>query len=177
MVAGQFCGSRDFMPRKSTAPRDRRPQRPIQILLAEDCLGDVALVRKALETVQVATKLTVVEDGDQLLQYLIDALNLENQKTALPFPDVVLVDLNMPKLDGFKALELISAQNGGQPLPLVVISSTSMPEDRRLARDLGANAFIDKALGPSEFIQQLQFIERLRLEPGTIVSKASARRH
>ncbi|MFT5032484.1 MAG: CheY-like chemotaxis protein [Bermanella sp.] len=165
------------MPRKSTVQRDPGPRRPLQILLAEDCRADVALVRKALASVQVPTELTVVDNGDQLLQYLVDALNLEDQTNALPFPDVVLVDLNMPKLDGFKALELISAQNGGYTLPLVVISSTAKPEDRRLARDLGANGFIDKALGPSEFIQQLQFIERLALTSGTIVSKPSARRH
>lgn len=165
------------MPRKRTAHSSRSLQRSIQILLAEDCLGDVVLVRKALESMQVPTELTVVEDGEQLLQYLVDALKLENQRSLLPFPDVVLVDLNMPGLDGFKALELISEQDGCRNLPLVVISSTSKPDDRRLAKALGADGFIDKTLGPEEFIQQLQFIERLWLAPGTVAHQPSRRHH
>ena len=69
--------------------------RPVQILLAEDSVGDVVLVRKAIESMDVPTQLTVVEDGQQLLRYLVDALKLENTESALPFPDVVLIDLNM----------------------------------------------------------------------------------
>ena len=151
--------------------------RPVQILLAEDSVGDVVLVRKALESMNVPTQLTVVDDGEQLLHYLVDALKLEDPESALPFPDVVLIDLNMPKLDGFKAMELISEQGGCQHLPLVVISSTSNPEDRRLAKHLGAYGFIDKALGPMELVEQLQFIERLWAAPHTLEHSASRRRH
>lgn len=145
-------------------------------MLAEDCIGDVALVRKALESVQVPTELTVVEDGERLLQYLVEALKLEKRRSVVPMPDLVLLDLNMPKLDGFKALELISEWDGSHRLPVVVISSTSNPDDRRLACELGADGFIDKALGPNEFIQQLRFIERW-LEPAALVPSPSPRHH
>jgi len=165
------------MPRRKKTQNEASHGRSIQILLAEDCLGDVALVRKALESVQVPTTLAVVEDGEQLLQYLIDALKLENDSTHLPFPDVVLVDLNMPKLDGFKALELISEQNSCRHLPLVVISSTTNPDDRRLAKALGAHGFIDKAQGPEAFIEQLLFIEHLWSSPAAVVGSPSTRRH
>lgn len=165
------------MPRKKQRHSKHDLERSVQILLAEDCLGDVVLVRKALESIQVPTRLTVVEDGEQLLHYLVNALKLEDPESDLPFPDVVLVDLNMPKLDGFKALELIAEQNGCRHLPLVVISSTANPDDRRLAKALGADGFIDKALGPEAIIQQLQFIERLWLEPATMMARPSPRHH
>lgn len=164
------------MPSKYTAHGKPPSRRAIQILLAEDCIGDVALVRKALESILVPTELTVVEDGERLLQYLVETLNLEDGHSALPPPDVVLLDMNMPKLDGFKALELISEWDGSHSLPLVVISSTSNPDDRRLACELGADGFIDKTLGPNEFIQQLRFIERW-VEPAALVDSPSPRRH
>ena len=165
------------MPPKRPVQDEPKPGRSIQILLAEDCLGDVALVRKALATMQVPTELTVVEDGEQLLHYLVDALRLEKESSLLPVPDVVLVDLNMPKLDGFKALELINEQSSYRHLPLVVISSSSSAADRRLARTLGAHGFIDKAGGPAAFVQQLQFIERIWSGTAAVLSSPSSLRH
>ncbi|MBB3048658.1 CheY-like chemotaxis protein [Litorivivens lipolytica] len=154
----------------------RRQRRPVQILLAEDSLGDVVLVRKALEAIEVPFELTVVSHGEALLSHLVDALKLDG-KNSLPFPDLVLIDLNMPRLDGFKALELISQQEACRQLPLVVISSSSNPEDVTLAYELGADGFIDKALGPAGFIEQLKFIEHYWSREGLIINPGPQSRH
>lgn len=152
-------------------------RRPLKILLAEDCIGDVLRIRKALRSMAIPTVLTVVEDGERLLHYLVDALKLEHAESKLAFPDVVLLDLNMPKLDGFKALELIAAQPDCGTLPLAVISSSANPDDVRLAYQLGAHAYIDKRLGKREFVEQLQFLERMWNEGTTLVRNPSDRRH
>ena len=152
-------------------------RRPLQILLAEDCISDVLRIRKALQSMAIPTVLTVVEDGERLLRYLVDALKLEQAESKLVFPDVVLLDLNMPKLDGFKALELIAAQPSCGALPLVVISSSADPDDVRLAYQLGAHAYIDKGLGRREFVEHLQFLERMWSEGATLVRNPSNRRH
>lgn len=153
-----------------------REQRTVQILLAEDSLGDAVLVRKALQTINIPFELTVVSDGEELLSYLVNALELDGQN-SLPFPDVVLIDLNMPKLDGFKALELISQQEACSQLPLVVISSSSAPEDVNLAYELGADGFIDKNVGPAGLIEQLKFIEHYWSRGGKNIFPGSTSRH
>ena len=165
----------DMASRQLPDPTTRTP-RPVQILLAEDSLGDVVLVRKALEAIDVPFELTVVSHGEELLNYLVDALKLDGEN-SLPFPDLVLIDLNMPKLDGFKALELISQQEACSQLPLVVISSSSTPDDVCLAYELGADGFIDKAQGPAGFIEQLKFIEHYWSREGLIINPGSTSRH
>lgn len=153
-----------------------REQRTVQILLAEDSLGDAVLVRKALEAIHIPFELTVVSDGEELLRYLVNALELDGEN-SLPFPDVVLIDLNMPRLDGFKAMELISQQEACSQLPLIVISSSSAPEDVSLAYELGADGFIDKNLGPTGLIEQLKFIEHYWSREGKNIYPGSTSRH
>ncbi|WP_372781603.1 response regulator [Litorivivens sp.] len=152
-------------------------RRPVQILLAEDCLGDVILVRRGLEKLNIPFELSVVDDGEQLLNYLVDALRLEGCKQTVPTPDLVLIDLNMPKLDGFKALELIAQKENYKELPLVVVSSSANPEDIRLAYELGAHGYIDKALGPAAFIERLQFLEHYWRREGLLIAAGSKSRH
>lgn len=154
----------------------RHHRRPVQILLAEDSLGDVVLVRKALEAIDIPFELTVVSHGEALLSHLVDALKLDGDN-SLPFPDLVLIDLNMPRLDGFKALELISQQDVCSHLPLVVISSSSNPDDVTLAYELGADGFIDKAVGPAGFIEQLKFIEHYWSREGLLINPGNSSRH
>ena len=81
--------------RQKNSDLTTREQRKVQILLAEDSLGDVVLVRKGLEAINIPFELTVVSHGEELLSYLVNALELDGQN-SLPFPDVVLIDLNMP---------------------------------------------------------------------------------
>lgn len=162
--------------RQKNSDLTTREQRKVQILLAEDSLGDVVLVRKGLEAINIPFELTVVSHGEELLSYLVNALELDGQN-SLPFPDVVLIDLNMPKLDGFKALELISQQEACSQLPLVVISSSSASEDVSLAYELGADGFIDKTLGPAGFIEQLKFIEHYWSREGKVIYPGSTARH
>lgn len=152
-------------------------RRPVQILLAEDSMGDVILVRRGLEALGIPFELSVVEDGEQLLSYLVNALELDGGKSSVPTPDLVLIDLNMPKLDGFKALELIAQKEGCRELPLVVISSSSNADDVRLAYDLGAHGYIDKALGPAAFIERLQFLEHYWQRQGLLLSTGSRAKH
>lgn len=150
---------------------------PVQILLAEDCLGDVILVRRGLEALSIPFELSVVENGEQLLEFLVDALQLDERERTVPIPDLVLIDLNMPKLDGFKALELIAQRADCKNVPLVVISSSSNPEDVRLAYDLGAHGYIDKGLGPAAFIERLQFLEHYWQREGLLISAGSQAKH
>lgn len=152
-------------------------RRPVQILLAEDSMGDVILVRRGLEALAIPFELSVVENGEQLLDYLVNALQLDGEEPSVPVPDLVLIDLNMPKLDGFKALELIAQKDGCKDLPLVVISSSANADDVRLAYDLGAHGYIDKGLGPAAFIERLHFLEHYWQRQGLLISAGSHVKH
>lgn len=120
----------------------------IQILLAEDNRGDVLLVREALDTHGIGYQLHVASDGVQAAGY-IENIGLP---AGPPCPDLLLLDLNLPKKDGHELLKLFRSHPICAPKPVIVITSSDAPSDRRRAAELGANYF-RKALDLDEFMK------------------------
>ncbi|MCO4294656.1 response regulator [Solitalea sp. MAHUQ-68] len=121
---------------------------PIKVLLADDDKDDCFLFKEALEEVSLATQLKVVNNGEQLMHYLT--------KEAVEFPNVLFLDLNMPRKNGFACLEEIKSSENLMHIP-VIIFSTSYDEniaDRLFKK--GAQHYICK---PAEFSQLIKIIE------------------
>ena len=116
----------------------------ISILLAEDNPADVYLIEEALREHGVAFRIHVAEDGEAAINLLA---NDEIQ------PDIVLLDLNMPKRSGSVVLDRLRARPGSEHIPVIVLTSSDSPSDREEAMRLGATRYIRKPTGLDEFIQ------------------------
>ena len=117
--------------------------RPIVILLADDDEEDRMLASHALETSRVVNDLRFVEDGEELLDYLYHRGRYSGDG-ASPTPGLILLDLNMPKLDGREALEQIKKDPALCGIPVIVMTTSQAEEDIYRSYDLGANSFISK---------------------------------
>lgn len=120
-----------------------------QILLAEDNPADVYLVRKALETADLAESLEVVDDGEKAVTYIEEA----DRNEKAPRPDLLLLDLNLPRKSGHEVLARLRLSPNFGDIPVVVISSSGSPRDQASAMGLGANHYFQK---PSEYHQYMQ---------------------
>lgn len=120
-----------------------RRKRPITILMADDDPDDRMLTEEAWEENQLANELYFVEDGEQLLNYLHrrgEYAHLSGE----PLPDLVLLDLNMPKKDGRESLKEIKASPNLRRIPIVILTTSKAEEDILRTYDLGASSFITK---------------------------------
>ena len=129
------------------------------VLLVEDNPGDVRLVEEAFRKVDSETALLVVSDGRAAL----DVMAGRGEYADTPQPDLVLLDLNLPRLDGGKLLAELKADPDVRRIPVVVLTSSQMPEDVVRAYDRHANAYLTKPVDPAEFIDAIEAIERFWL--------------
>lgn len=116
---------------------------PITILMADDDPEDIMLAEDALEEARLANNFVAVPDGEQLLDYLHCRGDFADPDDA-PRPGLILLDLKMPKVDGFEALEAIKSDPDLRQIPVVVMTSSSAQEDVYRSYDLGVNSFISK---------------------------------
>ena len=120
----------------------RKEIQAIVILMADDDPEDVMLARDALAESRLANTLNVVEDGEQLLDYLHQRGKYD--ATNAPRPGLILLDLNMPRLDGREALARIKSDASLKRIPVVVLTTSKAEEDVFRSYDLGANSYITK---------------------------------
>ena len=118
----------------------------LQILLAEDNEGDVLLVQQALAKHQIDHTLHVVCDGDEALKFFASIGH------GLPCPDVLLLDLNLPKVDGGEVLERFRKHPACTKTPVIIVTSSNAPQDRKRVELLGANAYFRKPSDLHEFM-------------------------
>ena len=121
----------------------------LHILLAEDNFGDVLLVRQALTEHQIDHELHVVKDGDEALQFL----ERMGEAGEPPCPDVLLLDLNLPKVDGPQVLQAFRKHPACAQTPVIVVTSSDAPTDRKRVEALGATAYFRKPSELSEFMR------------------------
>ncbi len=121
------------------------PTKPksITILIAEDDLDDQLMIKEALEENRLASDLRFVNDGEELMQYLLRKGKYENPETC-PRPGLLLLDLNMPKKDGREALKEIKNNPELRSTPVVVLTTSKAEEDVYRTYELGVNSFITK---------------------------------
>ncbi|WP_089092717.1 response regulator [Nodularia sp. NIES-3585] len=128
---------------------------PIEVLLVEDNPGDAQLTRIALEDSKIAVNLNVVEDGVEAMAFL----RKQGNYAKAPHPDIVLLDLNLPKKDGREVLAEIKADHRLRRIPVVVLTTSQSEEDILKAYNLSANCFITKPVDFDQFVKIVQSIE------------------
>jgi DNA-binding response OmpR family regulator len=115
------------------------------ILLAEDLPDDVFLTRRAFDEASIKNRLLVVRDGEECLAYLYGQGEYSD-RDAYPMPNILLLDLKMPKIDGFEVLREIRANKAFSALRVIVLTSSGEIRDVNKAYELGANSFLVKPL-------------------------------
>ncbi len=129
--------------------------RPIEILLVEDNPGDVRLTQEALKEGKVRNHLNVVWDGMAALAFL----RREGEYEGAVRPDLILLDLNLPKKDGREVLEEVKGNPELRRLPVVVLTTSEAEQDILKAYDLQVNAYITKPVDLDQFIGVVRAIE------------------
>ncbi|MDS0281753.1 response regulator [Haloarcula onubensis] len=132
---------------------------PIEILLAEDNPGDVRLTEKALDTGDILNTLHVVDDGVEAMAFL----RSEGEYEAAPRPDLFLLDLNMPRMDGQAVLEAMAEDESLRRIPVVVLTSSEAKQDILDSYDRHANAYLTKPVDFDGFVDIVQRIEEFWL--------------
>jgi chemotaxis family two-component system response regulator Rcp1 len=127
----------------------------IQILLVEDNPGDVRLTVEALRHAKVANELHVVGNGEEA----IDFLRQQGGHVDAPRPDIVLLDLNLPRLDGRDVLADIKSDPELATIPIIVLTSSTAEADIQRSYELHANCYISKPVDFSEFLSAVQSLE------------------
>ena len=127
----------------------------IDILLVEDDPGDVRLTREALKEGKVLNSLNVVGDGIEALAFL----RHEGPYAKMPHPDIILLDLNLPRMDGRELLAKIKSDPNLLRIPVVILTTSRSEEDILKSYDLHANCFITKPVGMDQFIQVVKSME------------------
>jgi CheY-like chemotaxis protein len=128
--------------------------RPIEILLVEDNPGDVRLTIEALREAKVCNRIHTVYDGMQAL----DFLNRDVSHVNVPFPDLILLDLNLPKKDGREVLASIKANERTRHIPVVVLTTSKSEEDIIKSYELQANCFVTKPVDLDQFLEVVKSI-------------------
>ncbi|HUH70728.1 MAG TPA: response regulator [Mycobacterium sp.] len=129
--------------------------RPIDILLVEDDPGDVLIAREAFEHNKLQNRLHVAHDGEEGLDYLYRRGAHEDS----PRPDLILLDLNLPKYDGRQLLEKIKSDPDLCRIPVVVLTTSSAEEDILRSYNLHANAYVTKPVDLDQFMKAVRQID------------------
>jgi CheY-like chemotaxis protein len=130
-----------------------RPQ--IEILLVDDNPGDVRLLIEAFKESRFPCNLSVVEDGEEALEFL----RREGDYARAPRPNLIFLDLNLPRIDGMEVLAEIKLEESLRGIPVVVLTSSSSHDDVDLAFRLNANSYITKPDGLDGFVEMVRSIQ------------------
>lgn len=135
-------------------PEPEQLPRIVEILLVEDNPGDVRLTRESLEESKIINNLSVVNDGQEAL----DFLHRKNGYEDAPRPDLILLDLNLPVKSGQQVLEQIKKDPELRQIPVVVLTTSEAEEDVVSSYELNANCYVNKPLGFEQFQQVVDTI-------------------
>ena len=123
----------------------------VEILLIEDNKADILLMQKALVKTDLKTSITVIRNGDDAIKYLTNNIIEHNN-----IPNLILLDLNLPKKDGFEVLKEIKSNNNLKRIPVIILTASSSKEDINKAYDMSANSYIVKPVKFRDFILVVQ---------------------
>jgi CheY-like chemotaxis protein len=141
--------------------------KPVEILIVEDNEGDVVLIEEVFEEAKIRNIIHVAEDGEEAVLYLRG----EGKFSGSPRPDIILLDLNLPKKDGREVLKEIKEDNNLKNIPVVILTTSNAEKDILRAYDLHANVYITKPLDFDQFIKVVGSIENFWLEIVNLPSK------
>ncbi len=135
-------------------------QRPIDVLLVEDDPGDELITREAFEHNKIKNTLHVARDGEEGLDFLYRRRGHENA----PRPDLVLLDLNLPKYDGRHLLQTLKSDPDLQHIPVIVLTTSSAEEDVLRSYQLHANAYVTKPVDLDQFMSAVRQIDEFFIQ-------------
>jgi CheY-like chemotaxis protein len=127
--------------------------RPLEVLLVEDDPADVVLIREAFEHNGVRSTLHVAGDGLEALAFL------RGERAPAPRPDLILLDLNLPRMDGRELLSVIKDDERLRTIPVVVLTTSDAEEDVLRSYDLHANAYVSKPVDFGRFVEVVRQID------------------
>lgn len=134
---------------------DESHGKSVEILLVEDNPGDVRLTQEALRRVKIRNTLSVVGDGVEALMFL----RRQGEFAHAPRPDIVLLDLNLPRLDGTDVLAAVKSDPDLKSIPVVVLTTSQAEEDISRSYRLNANCYVSKPVDFDQFMRVVQSIE------------------
>ena len=134
--------------------------KPVEILLVEDNKGDVGLIEEVFEDAKIHNNLNVVEDGEEAVFYLHGNGKFSGSRR----PDIILLDLNLPKKDGREVLREVKEDSSLKNIPVVVLTTSQAEKDILRAYNLYANAYVTKPLDFDQFITVVKSIANFWLE-------------
>ena len=130
-------------------------ERQIEVLLVEDDPGDVMMTREAFQDYKLHNELHVVSDGSEAMAFL----RQEGEYAGRPRPDLVLLDLNLPRMDGRQVLEAIKSDPDLASIPVVVLTTSENEDDVLRSYSLHANAYVTKPVDFQRFIEVVRQID------------------
>jgi CheY-like chemotaxis protein len=134
--------------------------RPVEILLVEDNEGDIGLVEEVFQEGRINNNLSVAEDGEEAMMFLRN----EGQFAKATRPDLILLDLNLPGMDGREVLKEVKEDDDLKKIPVVVLTTSKAEEDILKSYDLHANSYITKPVDFNQFMNVIKSIESFWLE-------------
>ncbi len=141
----------------------------VHILLVEDNEGDILLTLEALEEAKMKNTISVVKDGERAIQYV--EKNGE-YKDALP-PDLIILDVNLPKLNGHEVLQYFKNSEAYKHIPIIMLTTSSSPKDINESYKNHVNCYITKPIDVDDFIKAVVSIENFWLSIVTLPNKPS----
>jgi CheY-like chemotaxis protein len=141
--------------------------KPVEILLVEDNVGDVGLIEEVFEEAKIRNNLHVAEDGEEAMLYLRG----KGKFAGSPRPDIIILDLNLPKKDGREVLREIKEDSNLKNIPVVILTTSNAEKDVLQAYELHANAYVTKPLDFNEFMKVVESIANFWLEVVQLPSK------
>jgi CheY-like chemotaxis protein len=135
--------------------QDHELVKPVDILLVEDNPGDVDLAREALEGSKMKNRLHAVQDGIEAMAFL----NKTGAYAQMPRPDLILLDLNLPRMDGREVLHEIKSDDDFKSIPVVILTTSKDEEDVLRSYNLHANCYITKPIDLGQFLKVVRSIE------------------
>jgi CheY-like chemotaxis protein len=129
------------------------------ILIVEDREDDILLMRKAFDKASLPNPITIVRDGEEALAYLSGEGKFAS-RDEYPLPALILLDLKLPRMDGFEVLTWIRKQDGIRALPVVVLTSSNQLRDVNRAYELGANSFFVKEFDFQSSVDLTRLLQR-----------------
>ncbi len=125
------------------------------ILLIEDNEGDILLITEALEERDFIKEISVVKDGEKALEYIFNKVSHQDQN----LPDLILMDINIPKKSGHEVLQTIKVEEQSKHIPVIMMSTSSSEKDMELAYLYNANYYITKPVDMDALIEAVDLIE------------------
>jgi CheY-like chemotaxis protein len=137
---------------------------PITILICDDDVDDRLLTKLALESAHVSNDLRFVQDGEEMLDYLYQRGPYAGETGAAPRPGLILLDLNMPRMDGREVLQRVKSDPDLADIPVVILTTSNLGADIMTSYQLGVNSFITKPVTFSGLVEAMNVLGRYWLQ-------------